>query len=254
MATAGIDVGAETVKVVILKDGKVVGASVLRAGLERGKTAEEALKQALQQAQLSRSDLKRIVATGIGRKEVDFANEIVTEIAADAHGAAFLFPTVRTVIDVGAEEARGIKCNASGRVVDFAKNEKCAAGVGSFVRSMARALEIQLEDMGPLSLQSDKDIPMNVTCVVFAESEVVSLIHAKTPKPDIARAIHGAIATRTTSMVRRVGIEKEVVLIGGVALNPGVREMLKKHLGTEFIVPEQPEIVGALGAALLAAS
>jgi benzoyl-CoA reductase subunit D len=119
---------------------------------------------------------------------------------------------------------------------------------------MARALEITLEEMGPFSLTSDKDIPMNVTCVVFAESEVISLIHAKTPKPDIARAIHGAIATRTTSMVRRVGIEKDVVFIGGVAKNPGVVEMLKNHLGVDFFIPEEPQMVGAIGAAIIAAS
>ncbi|MEE9201643.1 MAG: acyl-CoA dehydratase activase, partial [Dehalococcoidia bacterium] len=181
-------------------------------------------------------------------------NEVATEIAPDARGVAFMFPSVRTIIDVGAEEARGIKTSDTGKVTDFAKNEKCAAGVGSFVGSMARALEISLEEMGPFSLTSDKDIPMNVTCVVFAESEVISLIHAKVPKPDIARAIHGAIATRTTSMVRRVGIEKDVVFIGGVAKNPGVVEMLKHHLGVDFHIPEEPQIVGAIGAAIIAAS
>lgn len=254
MVTAGIDIGAETVKVVLLRDGKVVGTSVVRAGIDRVKSAEEAMDLALKAAGMQRNALQKIVATGIGRKEVAFANEVVTEIAADAKGTTYLFPSVRTVIDVGAEEARGIRCDATGRVLDFAKNEKCAAGVGSFVGSMARALEINLTDMGPLSLKSDKDIPMNVTCVVFAESEVVSLIHAKTPKPDIARAIHGAIATRTTSMVRRVGIEKDVALIGGVARNPGVVEMLRKHLGVELLVPKDPDLVGALGAALVAAS
>ena len=253
MISAGIDVGAETVKVALLNDGKVVGSSIVRGGLDRSKSAEEAMSRALKSAGLSRSDVKRVVATGIGRKEVEFANEVATEIAADARGAAFMFPSVRTIIDVGAEEARGIRTTDTGKVTDFAKNEKCAAGVGSFVGSMARALEISLEEMGPFSLTSDKDIPMNVTCVVFAESEVISLIHAKIPKPDIARAIHGAIATRTTSMVRRVGIEKDVVFMGGVAKNPGVVELLKRHLGTDFLIPEEPQMV-AIGAAIIAAS
>ncbi|MDP6510599.1 MAG: acyl-CoA dehydratase activase [Dehalococcoidia bacterium] len=254
MVAAGIDVGAETVKVVLLNGEKVVGSSIVRGGLDRSKSADEAMDEALKSAGLSRGDVERTVATGIGRKEVEFATAVATEIAADARGVTVLFPSVRTIIDVGAEEARGIKTDGTGQVTDFAKNEKCAAGVGSFVGSMARALEIQLEDMGPLSLESDKEIPMNVTCVVFAESEVVSLIHAKVPKPDIARAIHGAIATRTTSMVRRVGIEKEVVFIGGVAKNPGVVESLKRHLGVDFLIPEEPQMVGAIGAAMIAAT
>jgi benzoyl-CoA reductase subunit D len=158
------------------------------------------------------------------------------------------------VIDVGAEEARGIRCDAAGRVIDFAKNEKCAAGVGAFVEAMAHALELKIEEMGRVSLQSTKLIPMNVTCVVFAESEVISLIHAKTPKPDIARAIHEAIATRTTSMARRVGIEREVAFIGGVAKNAGVVERLRQHLDTDILIPEEPQIIGALGAALIASS
>jgi len=252
MITAGVDVGAEAVKVVILTDGKVAAYSILRAGLERKQTCEEALEEALKKAGLSRSDIGRIVATGVGRKEAVYAHDSVTEIAADARGVAYLFPQARTIIDVGAEESRGIRCDSTGKVVDFAKNEKCAAGVGAFVEAMARALETTVEEMGPLSLKSTKEIPMNVTCVVFAESEVVSLVHARTPKPDIARAIHEAIATRTTSMVRRVGIEKEVAFIGGVAKNVGVVERLKSHLGTDVLIPEEPQIVGALGAALIA--
>lgn len=254
MITAGVDVGAETVKVVILKDGKMLSHGLVRAGLDRQKSAEEALANALKEAKISKADIKKITATGIGRKEVTWANDLVTEIAAGAKGASNLFPSARTVIDIGAEESRGVKVNAEGKVIDFAKNEKCAAGVGSFVASMARALETTVEEMGRLSLKSDKIIPMNVTCVVFAESEVVSLVHAKIPKPDIARAIHEAIATRTTSMVRRVGIEKDIALIGGVALNPGVVERLAHHLGMNILIPKDPQIVGALGAAIIAAS
>ena len=254
MITAGVDVGAETVKVVIVKDGKILSHSLVKAGMDRQKSAEEALANALKEAKISKADIKKITATGIGRKEITWANDMVTEIAAGAKGASNLFPSARTVIDIGAEESRGVKVDANGKVIDFAKNEKCAAGVGSFVESMARALETTVEEMGTLSLKSDKVIPMNVTCVVFAESEVVSLVHAKTPKPDIARAIHEAIATRTTSMVRRVGIEKDIALIGGVAMNPGVVERLTHHLGLTILIPKDPQIVGALGAALIAAS
>lgn len=276
MITAGIDVGAQRVKVVILGDVSLrentasipkgdrgseadgTGAVGLLAwasgscGIDRRRAAEQALEEALRRAGLTRAELERTFSTGTGRKDVPFADEDVTEVIADARGAAWLLPAARTVIDIGAEESRAIKCEADGKVIDFAKNEKCAAGVGGFVESMARALEVGLEQMGELSLLSQQEIPMNVTCVVFAESEVVSLIHSRVAKADIARAIHEAIATRTTAMVRKVGIDPEVALIGGVARNVGVMACLKKHLGVELRVPEEPELAGALGAALLA--
>jgi benzoyl-CoA reductase subunit D len=134
--------------------------------------------------------------------------------------------------------------------LDFAQNEKCAAGAGVFVEAMARALEVGIEEIGELSLQSTNLIPMNVTCVVFADSEVVSLIHAKTPKPDIARAVHEAIANRIISMVRKVGVEEDVVLIGGMARNPAMIERIREHLGVRILVPPHPEVVGAFGVAL----
>jgi benzoyl-CoA reductase subunit A len=254
MVVAGVDVGAETVKVVLMNDNQVLSSSIVKGGLERGQSAERAMHAALKAAGLSWQEVQCTVATGIGRKEVAFADEVVTEIAADARGVAFICPSARTIIDVGAEGARGIRTAAGGKVTDFAKNEKCAAGVGAFVGSMARALEVPLEDMGPLSLTSDRDLPMNATCVVFAESEVISLIHAKTPKSDIARAIHKAIATRTTAMVRRVGIEKDVVFIGGVARNSGVVAILKHQLGMDVLIPKEPQLLGAIGAAIIAAS
>lgn len=252
MLKAGVDIGAETTKAVIMSNGNIVSQSITLTGLEQVEAVEKVLGAALNKAGIKREDLKAIVTTGVGRKAIPFATSDVTEIAAAAKGAIYFYPTARTIIDVGAEESRAIKVDTNGKVADFAKNEKCAAGVGAFVESMARALEIKVEDMGKLSLLSDKDIPMNVTCVVFAESEVVSLIHAKTPKPDIARAIHDAIATRTTSMTRRIGMDKDVVLIGGVAKNAGVVESLKRHLGVDVIIPQNPEFVVAVGAAILA--
>jgi benzoyl-CoA reductase subunit D len=143
--------------------------------------------------------------------------------------------------------------DAHGKVVDFAINDKCAAGAGAFVEAMARALEVKLDEIGPLSLQASKAVPMNAQCAVFAESELVSLVHAKTPKPDMARAIHDAIADRIVSMVRRVGMEPEVVLIGGVARNVGFIQSLGRGLDMEVKLPADPEFVGAIGAALVAA-
>jgi benzoyl-CoA reductase subunit D len=159
---------------------------------------------------------------------------------------------VRTVIDVGAEESRAIKINGAGKVVDFAVNEKCAAGTGAFTEAMARALEVPLAELGPLSRQSARALVMNAQCVVFAESELVTMVHSQVPKADMARAVHDAIADRIASLVRRVGLEKEIMLIGGVARNEGLVESLERELETVLILPEIPEIVSASGAALLA--
>ena len=254
MITAGIDMGSKNIKVVILKDRQILSQSMALAGFEQEESAEQVFNEALRQAQLSKGDIDCITATGVGRKIPTFAHDNVTEVGADAKGADFLFPSARTVIDVGAEEARGIKCNASGKVIDFAINEKCAAGSGAFTEAMSRALEVDLEEFGRLSLKSNKSIPMNAQCAVFAESEVVSLVHAKTPKEDISRAVHDAIAERITSMVRRVGIEKDIALIGGIARNVGFTDALKRSLKADLLVAEAPQFVTALGAAIIAAS
>ncbi len=253
MITAGIDLGAKTVKVVILKDEKVIGRGIAVTGLDQKESAEKAFAGALQEAKLELKDIEKVAATGVGRTEAPYATAHITEVGADAKGAFFLNPAVRTVIDVGGEEGRGIKCSAEGRALDFAINEKCAAGAGAFTEAMARALERPLVEFAKLALSSTKSIPMNAQCAVFAESEVVSLIHAKTPHEDISRAVHDSIADRIISMVRRVGIEKEVMLIGGVAYNVGFVNSLNRGLNLEVVVPDHPEYVGALGAALTAA-
>lgn len=253
MITAGIDIGAKNVKVVVVRNGEVVGRSDVLGGFEQAEAAEEALKEALEQAGLNREDVEKIGATGVGRKVVEFADKSVTEVGAAAKGASYLIPSARTVIDVGAEEGRGIKVTPEGKVFDFAVNERCAAGAGSFIEAMARALEITVEEMGSLSLHSTKSVPMNAQCAVFAESEVVSLVHAKTSKEDIARAVTDAIASRITSMVRRVGVEKDVVLIGGLANSVGFINSMKETLNMDVLVPEQPSYVGAIGAAILVA-
>ncbi|HEY49257.1 MAG TPA: CoA activase [Dehalococcoidia bacterium] len=254
MITAGIDMGAQFIKVVILDDGKVTARTIIPTGFEPLEAAKKALDNAMKEAGISRQDIKSIVATGAGRKSVDFADSSITEVTADARGTIHLNPSVRTIVDIGAEEARGISCDAQGKVLDFAKNDKCAAGSGAFVESMARALEIKVPEMIAISLKSTKEAPINATCAVFAESEVVSLIHSKIEKADIAHAVHDAIASRVSSMVRRIPVEKDVALIGGVANNAAIVDVMQKHLGTEIVVPENPQYVSALGAALSAAS
>jgi len=256
--TAGVDVGAKYSKIVLLEDGKNI---LTRAngvvGFDVGKSAVEVFEKALVDANLKRDQISQIVATGMGRKIIHKnppinAGEIVPEVIADAKGVFHLIPTVKTVIDVGAEEGRGVKVGEKGGVKDFVINERCAAGAGTFIETMARALEVRVEDMGPLALKSTNVIPMNAQCCVFAESEVVTLIHAKVSKEDVAKAIHDAMAGRIASMVLRVGVEKDVVLVGGVARNPGFIPPLKKELNAEILVPEYPEYTGALGAAIIA--
>ncbi|MBN1308855.1 MAG: hypothetical protein JXA18_13110 [Chitinispirillaceae bacterium] len=253
MITAGIDCGAKNVKVVILNDGKVASKATAPAGIDTASAAEKAYDDALKAAGCGREAVVKIIATGSGKNEPRFKNDIVTEVGADARGIHFTSPNVRTVIDVGAEEGRAIKVDENGKVVDFAVNEKCAAGAGAFTEAMARALEIPLEEFGPFSLTSTQEVPMNAQCAVFAESEVVSLVHRKIPKQDIARAIHNAIADRITSMVRMVGITPEVALIGGVANNVGFVVSLKEDLELDLMIPEDREYIGAIGAACIAA-
>lgn len=254
MADVGLDIGVETVKTVVLQQNRIVGSSVMKAGLNRVQTIEASLDAALEEAGLIRADVDGAVSTGIGLRDVRFSSGQVSEIAADACGASWLHPAARTVIDVGSEQARAIRLNEQGQVIDFARNQKCASGVGTFIQAMARALEITVEEIGPLSLTSTNPLSMNSTCVVFAESEVVSLIHAKTPKPDIARAIHQVVAARTAALVQRLGVLEDVCFVGGVARNPGVTALLENLLGVKLHVPRDPQLVGALGAALAAAA
>lgn len=253
MISIGVDMGAKNVKVVFLLDREIISKSLVTAGLDTEGALKTALDQASQAADLDYREIPNITSTGSGRKDVPMARDDITEVGAAAKGAHFFFDNVRTVIDVGAEEGRGVRCDEKGKVLDFVVNDKCAAGAGAFTESMARALEVPLSEFGPLSLKSDREIPMNAQCAVFAESEVVSLVHAKTPKEDIARAVHDAIASRISSMVRRVGVEPAVALVGGLAYNVGFIDSLGRDLETELLIPPDPEYTAALGAALAAA-
>jgi benzoyl-CoA reductase subunit D len=253
MVTAGIDMGSKTVKVVVVRDGEIIGKAMTLAGFESREAGEAAFAAALAEAGVAKEDVKAVVATGAGRKSAPYTERELSEVGSDARAAIKLYPAARTVIDVGAEEGRAIRCNAEGKVLDFALNEKCAAGAGAFTEAMGRALEVKVEELGSMSLKSQKAVPMNAQCAVFAESEVVSLLHGKIPKEDIARAVHDAIASRITSLARKVGFEPDVVLIGGVAHNIGFVDSLKRALECDVIIPDDPEYIGAYGAALAAA-
>ncbi len=251
MIKIGVDVGAKTIKIVICDDKEIIKKGIIAAGFEALDSANELLDSMLEESGIKREDVGSFTSTGSGRKAISFATNSVTDVTADTAGVLDLFPEARTIIDVGAEEGRSIRCGDNGKIIDFAVNEKCAAGSGAFTEAMARALEIPVEEFGGLSLKSSKEIPMNAQCAVFAESEVVSLVHAKTPKEDIAKSVNDAISSRIASMVKKVGFEQKIVLIGGVSHNVGFLKALERDLDSEIIIPDDPEYLGAYGAALL---
>jgi len=253
MISAGIDCGAKNTKTAIIKDGQIMGKGSVATGFDQMKAVEDSLQKAIEAAGISRDDIEKIGGTGSGKDSIEMADTSVNDIKAMGKAAHYFFPNARTVADVGAEEGRAAKIDENGNAVDFAINEKCAAGAGAFIEAMSRALETPLEEMGPLALTSDKEIPMNAQCAIFAESEVVGLIHAKTEKPDISKAIHDAMASRIVSMIRRIGVNEDVVMLGGVGHNPGFVEAMRRELNLEKIyIPDEPEYGQAVGAAIAA--
>ena len=246
--------GIQTVKIVLLKDGQVVARTKAFSGFEPTKAAEQAFAEALKIAGASKAEVSMVLATGSGMEMAPYSNGTVSMMGADAKAGVQLFPSARTIIDIGAEEARAVKCDERGIMVDFVVNERCAAGAGTFIEAMARAIEVKLEDMGPLSLKAERASPINASCVIFGESDVVTLIHRQESKPEIARAVFDAMADRVSSMVHRLGINPDVVLVGGVAKDVGFVESLKRKLGIDLLIPDYPEYAGAYGAALTAAN
>jgi predicted CoA-substrate-specific enzyme activase len=252
MPTAGIDVGSLTAEVVIMEKEQLLSYVIRPTGANSKRAAEMATEEALSKAGLKVSDLKKVVATGYGRIGIDFADKRITEITCHGRGAYFWDPAVRTVIDIGGQDSKVIRLAEDGRVVDFAMNDKCSAGTGRFLEVMAQALEVELDQLATLSNSALNIISISSMCTVFAESEVVSLIAQGLPREDIARGLHQSIADRTTGLVHRVGLEEKIMMTGGVARNSAVVAALNEKLKTWIVVPSEPQIAGALGAALLA--
>jgi benzoyl-CoA reductase subunit D len=250
--TVGMDLGTQRVKAVVLKDGLVVGRAHAFSGFDPTKAAEQAVGEALKQANLKLADVQHFSATGTAMELAPYNHTTISMMGADAKATMNLIPAARTIIDVGAEEARALKTDDRGVMVDFVVNERCAAGAGAFIEAMARALEVKLEEMGPLSLKAERASPINASCVIFGESDVVSLIHRQESKPEICRAVFDAMADRVSSMIHRLGVNPEVVLIGGVAKDVGFVASLNRKLGLTVKIPEFPDYIGALGAALTA--
>ncbi|MEA3339076.1 MAG: acyl-CoA dehydratase activase [Chloroflexota bacterium] len=252
MYTAGVDVGAITAKAAIFDGDRLLAAIVILAGYDRAAAARQALDLALAQARLTREQIVRLVGTGYGRVQVPGADRTVTEITCHARGAHHLCPAVRTVIDIGGQDSKGIAVGKGGKVLDFVMNDKCAAGTGRFLEVMAHALEVDLADFGALALSASRRAKISSTCTVFAESEVVTHLGRGTDRPEIIAGIHESIAARVATMVSRIRVKDEVVLTGGVARNGGVARMLEEKLGHAISVPEHAQLAGAIGAALIA--
>jgi predicted CoA-substrate-specific enzyme activase len=254
MITAGVDVGAATAKTVIVADGAVLSHAVVSTGDNVARAAEGVTELALEQAGLSRSDLRFVVSTGYGRNGVSFADRAASEIICHAKGVSLLMPAARTVIDIGGQDSKVIGLREDGSVGDFVMNDKCAAGTGRFLEVMAGVLGLEIDEMGPISLTSEHPCPISNTCTIFAETEMVTLRADGRTREDLVAGIHKAVASRVVVMGRRVGYREQVVFTGGVARNQGVKNALESGIGIPIVVPDEPQITGALGAALLAQS
>lgn len=247
---AGVDIGSTMTKVVIYSD-RIEATFIGPTGPEHRKLANKVMEEALSKAQIRFEDLSYIIATGYGRINVPFADRQVTEITCHAKGIHSLLPTVRTIVDIGGQDSKCIKIK-DGKVVSFVMNDKCAAGTGRFIEIMAESLGVLLDDMGRLSLTADKPSSISSTCTVFAEHEIINQLASGETLPNLIAGIHESVATRVSAMVKKLTIEQDVAITGGGAKNIGLVKVMEKKLGCSVIVPHEPLITGALGAAVLA--
>lgn len=249
---AGIDVGSLTCDGVIIDDtGQIVASEILVTGARCSATAERTLSLLLEKVKLKREDLSALIATGYGRDSVEGRTRSITEITCHARGAIHLFPKTQTVLDVGGQDFKVILLDFNGTVIDFAMNDKCAAGTGRFFEVMARALEVDLDEFGELARKASKRIRISSVCTVFAESEVVSLIAQGEKVENILAGLCLAAAERVKKLANRVGIAEEVTLTGGVAKNVGFVDAISELLGVRVNIPSEPQLVGAIGAAFI---
>jgi predicted CoA-substrate-specific enzyme activase len=249
---AGIDIGSTMTKVVLIdEDGTILSFIKGPTGPEHRRLANEVMELALEQAHLQLDDISYIVATGYGRLNVPFADEQITELSCHARGVYSLFPKVKTAIDIGGQDAKCLKIK-DGKLIDFAMNDKCAAGTGRFLEVTAAALGIKLEELGALSLRSTKKVAISNVCTIFAQQEIVTRLSQEDRAEDIIAGMHDALASRVATLARRLKVEPDVVLTGGVAKNIGMVKEMKDNLDGELLVPTEPLLTGALGAAMLA--
>jgi predicted CoA-substrate-specific enzyme activase len=249
---AGVDIGSASSKALILEGERILQHAIVTTGAESVGSAERVMDLALEGAGLRLDDLRYVVATGYGRVIVPFADEEVTELSCHARGAHRLFPGVRTVLDMGGQDCKAIRCDDQGRLGDFAMNDKCAAGTGRFLELMADVLQIPLDEIGPLSLEASEAVPVSNTCAVFAKSEVAALVRQGRDPRDVLAGLHDALASRIWALLRKIGVEPEFAIAGGIGKNVGVVRRIEERAGLRALLPPEPQITGALGAALFA--
>jgi predicted CoA-substrate-specific enzyme activase len=254
MKAVGIDAGSLTTKVVVLDGDGAPTVHVTPSGDEPQLSARAALQASLGQDELSLDHDFFLMSTGMAGKQLPFANQNKAVTTCLARGVHHLFPSARTAIDIGAESCTVIRISDRGRISDWVNHDKCAAGTGMFLQKMAKVMRMTLEDMSDPSLHAPSGPEISSTCAVFAESEVISHVHRDppTPREEIITGIHASIVSRVMTLCKRIGIEKDVALVGGVALNAGLVKILSRELGFEVLVPNEPQIVVALGAAIMA--
>lgn len=254
MMIAGCDIGSLTAKAVIMEEDNILGSAVIRAKNNPGVSADEVMKLALENAKKAMADIQYVVGTGYGREQVSFVDSVESEISCHAKGAFSLLPSVRMVIDIGGQDAKATLMDETGSVIRYLYNDKCASGTGRFLEVMAEAMEVPLEEMGETAARSTKTLTISNQCVIFAETEVVSLVNEGREICDIINALHYALAKRAASMAKSIGVKEDVVMTGGVAKNSGVFRAISEVLGVPLktLGNVDPQIVGAIGAALYA--
>ena len=249
----GVDVGSTQTKAVIVDESRTILARILiPTGANVTRAGENSFVKACEAAGLPREAVGYVVGTGYGRYKILFGDAQITEITCHARGAQSLFPATRTVIDMGGQDTKVIKVGPDGSVADFSMNDKCAAGTGRFLSAAADVTGVGLDEIGPLALQAKVPVRLTSVCTVFVESDIMSYLAQRKTIEDILGGVHKAIATRTMSLIRRVGVENEVTFTGGVSLNIGMVRALEEVLGQSINVSEEGHFMGALGAALFA--
>ena len=247
----GIDIGSAFSKGILMCDGKVIGSCVMPSGGNYRHTAEQVKEELLSKGGVSSEDNLYIVATGYGAKSVDFAHEVVTDISCHSKGIATIFPSVRTVVDVGDLFSKAFRIDGRGNSINFLLSGKCAGGSARILQIIAKVLQVRLEEIGELSLRSKKRVDFNTGCAVFSETEAISRIAEGAAKEDLLAGIHRALAAQIHSLVERVGIEKEFALVGGGARDKGLVQAVEEITGFDIVVPEEPHMTAALGAAVI---
>jgi len=249
--TLGIDAGSSFAKAVVMQDGKLRAFAAIPSGGNYAEAARKVSMEALEKAALSNADLSTTVATGYGAAAVDFADRTLPDISCHAAGVFHFFPSARTVIDIGSQFCRAIKMDGDGRATNFIMNEKCAGGSGKFLQVIARILHMSVEDIGPLSMEAKSPVEFTTGCAVFAESEAVSRIAEGASPADILAGVHKAMSAKIANLTIRLGLARDCAVTGGGAKDIGLIRTLETELGVELLVPEEPRISAAIGAALL---